>query len=230
MKRFIQYISEDFPMLEPLLIANSDWDFRQNLEKLSQLHSDPKTATEFSKAGEIGPYEVFHSKRTEVLPGVGYGKGRKENTTVHHAFVVHHEGKPVGFVPFKELEPGDFRHIGKKFVGKYLTTGAAPRFEHRGDISFVDNLPSRVYELAARHLDLPIVSDKTQSPGGRNIWRNIARQGTVSAVNRHASGWDIPGVVTNIPDYNPDDPEHEKHVYGETRDKDSWVLIHKPEK
>ena len=196
-------------MLDTEVIPPDKLSFEYGLKGLNKKFLKDKNP---AKVGKIGPYEISHSISE---PEEGHHHQRV------HTFMVHHEGQPVGYANFAERPPQKLGHIK---IGTHLKNQSAPRFLHRGKDSFVPNLASRVYEFAAGHLDLPIVSDSTQSPGGKSIWAGIARKNPVVAIDRYA--W----KPTEITNYDPGNPEHVQKVYGPTRESDAWVLLHKPKK
>lgn len=219
MLTFLQYLSEDMPVLDDeeddsthhQLHANRLFDLGyKRLQTYELVSGKPK------HIGSIGEYKVFHTKvektssRSDV-PG-----------SVYHHFTVHHGETPIGYVSFRQMN--DTSHsVGNREWESYLNASDLPRFrrEHSGRRSSVHALPAKVYAMAAKHLKLPIVSGEMQSRGGMNIWKNLAgMHGGVRAVHAH-SGEEF--------QFNPHDPSHIKTAYDNRGlSGKMWSLIHEP--
>lgn len=218
MLKFKQFLSEDFPF-----VTDEGWDkyrhkqsgdalfnsrIRQHMGRLKDLPS--------KMIGKLGPYDVHYIKQhmpssveTEKHPGYTY-----------HHFIVQHNDEPVGYASFSQNTiPNTF---GTTRLPSYMEYSQTPRFksQHSGKRALVKHLPSLVYKMAAKHTGLPIVSGQEQSPGGKNLWANLARHGHVVAAHT-MNGQQF--------EYNPDLKSHEQEVY-EPKDESGrhWVLIHNP--
>ena len=216
MLTFKQFLSEDFPYIDDEHEQSDEdkefraADLRQRVKSLDRARGD----TPLKKIGEIGPYEVHHVP-TEMVEGGGHIYRQ------HHA-VVKHKGNTVGVVTFSEEEP---RPFGKGDLPKHLVS-QHPLFQlsHSGRNSAVPALPSRVYQMMAQHLNMPIMSGSRQSRGGQRVWANLARLDRVSAVNARTG--------ETIPHYNPDNPEHVDTAYPPTdrgqQGGHYWYMVHHP--
>lgn len=214
MLRFKQFLLEDMPLI--------DWDSQKAHHREAgdhYLNNELKKQASRTKRygfeepthiGNIGPYRVH--KQRQVTE---YGGNRRH--TVYN-FTVSHRNKKVGLVRFSERANAT---VGDIEFPRHITSEDLPRFlrSHSGGRSLVRDLPARVYELASNHLNVPIVSGSLHTLGGKNIWDNLAKTGSVSASNV-----DTREIIHR---YNPD--EHAGKVYDDENTRGAnWSLIYKP--
>lgn len=186
-------------------------DLRQRLKYIDSRRGE----AQYKKIGNIGPYEVHHVPSEYI--------GSQGDIFRTHHIMVTHRNKPIGAVNFSE-EPA---YATKTFELPAHIVAQGPIFvpRHSGSRSNIHALPSRVYQMVAKHFNMPIVSGFTQSRGGQSVWANLAKIGKVSAINTHTG--------EKISHYIPDNPEHVSAAYPQTdRGQQSghyWFMMHHPE-
>ena len=216
MLTFKQFLSEDMPYLEDdFSETEEDKAFRTtDLRQRIKYINSRKGNSQFTKIGNIGPYEVNHVP-SEFTGSVG---------TVYrtHHIVVTHRKKPIGAINFSEDTPKSLGNID--IPTHVVAQGPIFDIQHSGKKGRVSALPSRVYQMVASHLKMPIVSGSLQSRGGQNVWANLAKFAKVSAINTRSG--------EHIANYNPNNAEHVKTAYPPTdRGQQAghyWNMVHFP--
>ena len=216
MLTFKQFLLEDMPLI--------DWDSEKaHHRERGDDYLDIELAKQASRTkrygleepthiGDIGPYTVHKQRQV-----TDYGGNRRH--TVYN-FTVNHGRKKVGLLRFSEREKAT---VGDIELPRHITTEDLPRFlrSHSGGRSLVRDLPTRAYELASNHLNIPIVSGSLQTLGGKNIWDKLAKTGLVTASNV-----DTREIIQR---YDPN--EHAGKVYDDENTRGAnWSLIYRPKK
>lgn len=205
MLRFKKFLTE-MPTLASGQTDNRVQTDPQFAEKLSK-PKDGDYPSKTSSIASIGPYDV-HVKT--------YTSGLRPT----HTAVIHHEGVPIGSMSFGQWDKSIVNSDKITHNMPYLRVQGIPRIlsAHTGKKGKVPNLAAKVYSAVAKHFDMPIMSDSSHSLGARNLWRNLANGGRVSAIHS------VTGKT--IDSYNPE--HHEETVYHGT-DPHNWVLVHHPD-
>jgi hypothetical protein len=215
MLRFKRFILEDMPYLDDEYdVDPTEADHRvQEIEYKLRSIKAAAGGKPLQKVTDIGSYELHHVPSEFTSPSSGRIYRR-------HHYVVKHKSKPIGVVDFSEEEPVK---IGSEQLERHLSA-QGPTFhpKHTGRRSEVPHLASRVYQTAAQHLNMPIVSGARQSRGGQNLWANLARMGRVRMISQRG--------VERIDKYNPDNPEHVAMAYPRLGQTGHYrYLVHHPE-
>jgi hypothetical protein len=233
MKSFLRYISEDMPHFDRADVDKRSHRKHGDSELTSTLiqrgfipptkPNDPpvldytradRYSTQHKQIGNIGPYKVYHTQASD-----GSLSHWDDPKTVH-SVVVKHKDDIVGHVRF-------FEHDKPRSLDNSATAMMSPEgipqfmHAHTGKRAHVNDLPARVYMMAAAHTKIPIMSGETQSAGAHSMWHGITRLGGTSAYNKLSH--------EHIRRYDPD--QHGNTVYGNDKsDSDLWSLIYDPNK
>lgn len=170
------------------LIEEPDIGYLESKRYITRNTPPPKSL------GKIGPYHLVHVPEDS--------NGRKEYGIVH----VFHKKTHVGYLPFEKFRRGQIQ-----------INGPSIKQGHRGTKARVRDLMPKVYMRIADRLNVSILSDVVQSPGGASVWKRLAATRPLQVRGHPLANPRIRGT------YNP--IKHERHVYGK-KGSNYQLLLH----